>query len=51
MFPLPWGVRVRVAVGEPIPRRPDEDREALVERVRNVMQGTLTRWRDGTSAA
>ena len=48
MFPLPWGVRVRVAVGEPIPRRPGEDREALVDRVRDVMQATLARWRNGT---
>jgi len=49
MLPLPWGVRVRVAVAEPIARRPDEDREALIERVRGVMQGTLTRWRNGGS--
>jgi 1-acyl-sn-glycerol-3-phosphate acyltransferase len=47
MLPLPWGVRVRVAVGEPIPRRPDEDRDALVDRVRGVMEGTLARWRNG----
>jgi 1-acyl-sn-glycerol-3-phosphate acyltransferase len=44
-LPVPWGVRVRVHIGEPIPRRPDEDRAALVERVRAEMEATLARWR------
>jgi 1-acyl-sn-glycerol-3-phosphate acyltransferase len=49
-FPVPWGVRVHVRVGEPIVRRPDEDRAALVERVRGEMAATLARWR-GTAEA
>jgi 1-acyl-sn-glycerol-3-phosphate acyltransferase len=49
MFPLPWGVRVRVAIGDPIARRPDEDREALVRRVRDQIESTLTRWRTATT--
>lgn len=47
MFPVPWGVRVRLSIGEPIPRRREEDREQLIERVREEMQQTLTRWRAG----
>jgi len=45
MFPVPWGVRVRVRIGEPIARRPGEDREALIERVRQEIAATLARWR------
>jgi 1-acyl-sn-glycerol-3-phosphate acyltransferase len=47
MFPLPWGVRIRVAVGEPIARRPGEDPNAVVDRVRGTMEATLARWRNG----
>src|SRR5207247_9379682 len=44
MFPIPWGVRVRVRIGEPIARRPG-DATALVERVRGALPATLARWR------
>src|SRR5438105_1690032 len=33
MLPVPWGVRVRVRIGEPIARAPDEDRAVLIARV------------------
>jgi hypothetical protein len=46
MLPVPWGVRVRVRVGEPIARHTDEDRAALIEHVRGEIAGTLARWRD-----
>jgi len=49
MLPVPWGVRVRVWIGEPLPRRPG-DATALVERVREEMQATLSRWRDAAPA-
>lgn len=51
MLPVPWGVRVRVRIGEPIARRPGEDREALVERVREEIAATLARWRGERPAA
>jgi 1-acyl-sn-glycerol-3-phosphate acyltransferase len=44
-LPVPWGVRVRVHIGAPIARRPDEDRAALIERVRDEIAATLARWR------
>jgi 1-acyl-sn-glycerol-3-phosphate acyltransferase len=50
-FPVPWGVRVRVCIGEPIARRADEDRAALVERVRGEIARALAGWRDATAAA
>ncbi len=46
-LPVPWGVRVRIHIGEPVARRPDEDRGALIVRVRNEMAATLARWRGG----
>lgn len=44
-LPVPWGVRVNVYIGAPIARRPDEDRMALLERVRDEIQAALDRWR------
>ena len=44
-FPVPWGTRVRVYVGNPIAREPGEDRAALLARVRDEMAATLARWR------
>ena len=45
MFPVPWGVRVRVGIGEPIARAPGEDRAALVARVRDEITARLDGWR------
>ena len=43
--PVPWGVRVRVRIGEPIARRPDEDRAALIDRVHAEIGKALAAWR------
>src|SRR5262245_44331483 len=45
LMPIPYGTRVRVRIGAPIPRRPDEDRLALLERARGEIERTLERWR------
>jgi 1-acyl-sn-glycerol-3-phosphate acyltransferase len=45
LLPVPFGTRVRVYIGEPIARRPDEDRNALMKRVRDEISATLQRWR------
>jgi 1-acyl-sn-glycerol-3-phosphate acyltransferase len=44
-LPIPFGVRVRVRLGAPITRRPDERPEELLEQVRSEMTSTLARWR------
>lgn len=45
-FPIPFGVRVRVRIGEPIVRRPGEDHSDLLERVRAEIAATLAAMRD-----
>ncbi len=44
-LPVPFGVRVRVRVGDPIPRTPGEDPRRLLERARDEIAATLARWR------
>jgi 1-acyl-sn-glycerol-3-phosphate acyltransferase len=50
MFPVPFGTHVRVAFGEPIPRRPDEDAEAVLERCREWAEMMLDSWDGGSEA-
>ncbi len=45
LFPVPFGTRVRVRFSEPMERRPGEEPSELVERVREVIEGTLLEWR------
>ena len=52
MFPVPFGVHVRVAFGEPIQRAGDEDPEVILEQCREWAAQTLARWNEsGESAA
>lgn len=44
-WPIPFGVRVRVRIDDPIVRRPDEDHAALLEQIRVQIEGNLTRMR------
>jgi 1-acyl-sn-glycerol-3-phosphate acyltransferase len=43
--PVPFGTRVRVSVGAPIPRSADEDREEILARAQAHIEGALHRWR------
>jgi len=45
LMPIPYGTRVRVRIGAPIARRPDENRAALLEGARAEIEKTLARWR------
>jgi 1-acyl-sn-glycerol-3-phosphate acyltransferase len=49
MLPVPWGVRIRVRIGEPIARDAREDRAGLISRVRDEIGATLDRWRPGAA--
>ncbi len=45
LLPVPFGVRIRVRLGDPIPRGPGEDRSAILEAARAEIERTLRRWR------
>jgi 1-acyl-sn-glycerol-3-phosphate acyltransferase len=45
MRPVPFGTRVRVRIGDPIPRSPGEDRPALLARVESEVRRTVEGWR------
>jgi 1-acyl-sn-glycerol-3-phosphate acyltransferase len=51
LMPVPFGTRVRVRIGAPIARRPDEDRAALLERARAEIERTLACWRSQSTPA
>jgi 1-acyl-sn-glycerol-3-phosphate acyltransferase len=46
-LPVPFGTRVRVWIGAPIERRPNEDPAAVLDEVRTRIGATLDRWRHG----
>ena len=50
-LPIPFGVRVRVRIGEPIQRRTGEDHAELLERVRNQIAANLAVMRGETQDA
>ncbi|HKZ28139.1 MAG TPA: lysophospholipid acyltransferase family protein [Acidimicrobiia bacterium] len=47
-YPIPFGTRVRVRFGDPIPRRPDEDRRQVLQTVRGEIEATIEEWRRGS---
>lgn len=48
MMPVPFGTDVRVRVGKPIDRSPDEDPEAILGECREFAQDTLDEWHTGS---
>ena len=45
LMPIPYGTRVRVRIGAPIARHPDEDREGILIEARAQIEKTLADWR------
>lgn len=50
MMPVPFGTRVRVRVGTPIERTPDENPSEVLERCRAFAAATLGEWHTGSRA-
>jgi len=49
LTPVPYGTRIRVRIGDPIPRSSERDPARLLERSRAEIEATLLRWRGGSS--
>ena len=47
LMPVPFGVRIRVHLGAPIPRQGSLDNAAILEQARSRIEETLRRWRRG----
>jgi 1-acyl-sn-glycerol-3-phosphate acyltransferase len=45
LAPVPFGTRVRVHIGDPVPRRPDEDPYRMAESARAEITAVLEAWR------
>jgi 1-acyl-sn-glycerol-3-phosphate acyltransferase len=46
MFPIPFGIRVKVYFGKPIERTDSSDARSLVAEAEQVVAGVLDRWRE-----
>jgi 1-acyl-sn-glycerol-3-phosphate acyltransferase len=44
-LPVPFGTRLRMRIGDPIPRSAGEDREAIIDQARAFADTALTQWR------
>ena len=44
-LPVPFGTRLRMRIGDPIPRTEAEDREAIIDQARAFADAALTEWR------
>jgi 1-acyl-sn-glycerol-3-phosphate acyltransferase len=44
-LPVPFGTRLKMRIGDPIPRTEGEDREAIIDQARVFVDTALTEWR------
>ena len=51
LWPVPFGTRIRVYIGAPIERQPEEDHLALLSEVRHQMERVIARWRAAQHAS
>ena len=51
MFPIPFGTRVRVKFGEPIPRTPAQDAIEITQRIERWAVDQLAEWHRGEDAS
>jgi 1-acyl-sn-glycerol-3-phosphate acyltransferase len=51
LMPVPFGTRLRVWIGDPIARRPDEDRDAMLDEVEERIRAALHSHGHGEAAA
>jgi 1-acyl-sn-glycerol-3-phosphate acyltransferase len=47
LLPVPFGVRIRVHIGAPVPRGEAKDNPAILDHARADIEETLNRWRKG----
>jgi len=45
LFPVPFGTKIHVRIGDPVARRDDEDPSTILQGVRKEIEETLERWR------
>jgi 1-acyl-sn-glycerol-3-phosphate acyltransferase len=46
LLPVPFGTRVRIWIGEPLPRSGVDDASALLRRTESEIRATVARWRE-----
>lgn len=51
MLPIPWGIRLKCWIGDPIERRPDEDPYAIVTAIETQIRAALARFRGEAASA
>ena len=50
LLPVPYGTRIRVRIGDPMPRGGEGDVAGLLDRAWQEIEGTLVRWRSGSGS-